>query len=296
MPGQCVFRKHKINRVSIILSKLGIIAGGDALPGKIINHCRATGRSHFVLAFHGQTDPQTVEGTEHAWVHVGAVGKAISAMKNAGATELVMAGKLRRPSWTELRPDALGAKWMARIAGKSLGDDGLLRLIAQELEKEGFRIIGAEDLIGKTILASQGVLGAIQPDEQSTHDIARGIEVALSLGKLDVGQAVIVQQGIVLGVEAIEGTGALITRCQGLHRKGEGGVLIKIAKPGQDRRFDLPTIGVDTVSRAHKAGLRGVAIESDSVQIMHMEDVIKLADELGLFIEGIEVSHECQGS
>ena len=170
------------------MSKLGIIAGGDDLPKKIIQHCRQTKRQHFVIAFHGQTDPDTTEGTEHTWVNIASVGKALEALKNAGVTDLVMAGKMRRPSLLQLRPDRVGAKWLARIAGKGLGDDGLLRIISEELEKEGFRVIGTEELIGEKILAPKGLIGSIKPNSQSLKDAKRGFEVARALGDVDVGQ------------------------------------------------------------------------------------------------------------
>jgi len=127
----------------------------------------------------------------------------------------------------------------------------------------------------------------IIPDEQAEADIKRGIEVARGLGALDVGQAVVVQQGIVLGVEAIEGTDRLIRRCGELRREGPGGVLVKMKKPGQDRRLDLPTIGVNTVREAASAGLRGIAVETGGALVLGRDAVTAEADRMGLFVIGV---------
>ncbi|MEN8236797.1 MAG: UDP-2,3-diacylglucosamine diphosphatase LpxI, partial [Pseudomonadota bacterium] len=274
------------------LPKLGIIAGNDDLPRCVIERCRKINRPYFVLAFKGQTDPQTLDGSDHAWVRLGAVGKALGYMRVAGVEELVLAGGIRRPSWTELRPDRVGAKWLAKLAKHARGDDSIFRILTAELEKEGFRVIGVEDIIGDEILASAGASGAHRPDEQAEQDIARGLEIATHLGRADVGQSVIVQQGIVLGVEAVEGTNALIKRCAELRRPGPGGVLIKIAKPGQERRVDLPTIGSKTVRLTVASGLRGIAVEAGGVQILDKSEVIRLADEHGIFLAGVS----CQKS
>lgn len=271
------------------MRKLGIIAGGRDLPRELIERCRTIGRPHFVIAFKGQTDPETVKDTEHAWVHVGAVGQALMHLRQAGVEDLVMVGPLRRPSWTELRPDVKGALWVARLTRQGFGDDSLLRIITEELEKEGFKVVGVDSLMGDDFLAPLGVMGTVKPDALAQQDVKRGIEVALALGKVDVGQAVIIQQGMVLGVEALEGTDGLIERCKALARPGVGGVLVKIAKPGQDRRVDLPTMGPETVESAMKTGLRGIAVEAGSVQILHRQRLLEKANQAGIFIMGIQV-------
>jgi UDP-2,3-diacylglucosamine hydrolase len=270
--------------------KLGIIAGGKDLPQEVINHCRETSRPYFVLAFEGQTDPAIVRGCDHAWVRLGAIGQAINILKEAAVEDIVMVGPIKRPSWSEIRPDMKGAFWLARLAKNAFGDDSLLRIIIDEIEKEGFRVIGAEDLIGQTILAPVGPLGRYSPDEKAALDIQHAVRVAKLLGDADVGQSVIIQDGIVLGVEAVEGTSELIKRCHGLHRKGPGGILVKMAKANQDRRVDLPTIGEETVRLAVAHGLRGIALEAGSVQILQRPQAIALADQHGLFLVG--VSHE----
>ncbi|MBX9633910.1 MAG: UDP-2,3-diacylglucosamine diphosphatase LpxI, partial [Magnetospirillum sp.] len=169
---------------------------------------------------------------------------------------------------------------------KALGDGGLLRAVARELEGEGFRIVGIDDVLSDC-LAVAGPHGQVVPDDQAQADIQRGHQVAKGIGALDVGQAVIVQQGIVLGVEAIEGTDALIRRCGELRRDGPGGVLVKVKKPGQDRRLDLPTIGTATVQEAARAGLRGIAVEAGGALVLGRDAVAAEADRLNIFVIGI---------
>jgi len=194
---------------------------------------------------------------------------------------------VRRPSLASLMPDWRAAKFFARIGLRALGDDGLLSAIIKELELEGFRVVGIESILGG-LLAPKGPLGRIEPDEQARADIARGLEVARALGALDIGQAAVVQQGIVLGVEAADGTDALIARAGSLRREGPGGVLVKIAKPGQERRVDLPTIGVRTVEAAANAGLRGIAVEAGAALVVDRAAVAAAADGAALFVLGVE--------
>jgi UDP-2,3-diacylglucosamine hydrolase len=204
-------------------------------------------------------------------------------------SELVLAGGIRRPSLLSLRPDLRAAKLFARIGYRALGDDGLLSAVVAELEHEGFRVIGPDQLL-KTEIAREGPLGAIQPNAQSEADIAHGLRIARALGALDIGQAVIVQQGLVLGVEAIEGTDELLRRCVALRREGPGGVLIKIEKPGQERRVDQPTIGPYTVELAAETGLVGIAVEADATIVLDRQKVIRAADRAGLFVVGVRPS------
>jgi DUF1009 family protein len=265
--------------------KLGIIAGSGTLPHKLVENCRETGRDCFVLAFEGETDPAAVEGVDHVWSRLGAAAKNFEIMRQAGVGELVMAGGIRRPSIAGLRPDWRAAQFFARIGLRALGDDGLLKAVVKELEREGFTLVGVESVLNDAV-APVGPFGQHRPDEQALADIAHGFEVAATLGALDIGQAVIVQQGMVLGVEAIEGTDQLIRRCGVLRRDGPGGVLIKAKKPDQERRADLPTIGPQTVEAAHEAGLRGIAVEAWSTLVIERETVTALADRLGLFVIG----------
>ncbi len=268
--------------------KLGILAGRGKLPARIIQACRETGREFYVVAFEDQTAPETVAGVPHTWVRLGAAGSALKRLRDAGVEELVMAGGVHRPSLSALRPDPWTAKVFVKTGARALGDDGLLSALVRALEDEGFRMVGADDVVSD-LLAPQGPLGAVAPEAEAKADIALGIDVALGLGALDVGQAVVVQQGLVLGVEAAEGTDALIERCAGLRRAGPGGVLVKVKKPGQDRRVDLPTIGVSTVTAAAAAGLSGIAVEAGGTLVMDRSAVAETADRVGVFVIGVPV-------
>ncbi|QQP92098.1 UDP-2,3-diacylglucosamine diphosphatase LpxI [Skermanella sp. TT6] len=268
--------------------KLGIIAGGGDLPLRLVEACRSAGREVFVLGLEGHADPEGGKLPVDRWSRLGAAGAMLDALREAGVRDIVLAGRVRRPSLAELKPDWRAARLFARIGARALGDDGLLRAVTSELEGEGFRVVATQDVF-RDLLTPAGNLGAFAPDAQAEVDIARGVEVIRALGHLDVGQAVIVQQGIVLGVEAIEGTDALIDRCGSLRREGPGGVLVKMSKPGQDTRFDLPTVGAVTVERCAAAGLRGIAVEAGKSIMLDRETMAGAADARGLFIVGLEV-------
>lgn len=266
-------------------SKLGIIAGGGEFPGLAIAACRSQDRPFHVLALSGHADPQVIGDAPVDWIRLGEAGTGFKKLHEAGVTELVMIGPVRRPSLRELAPDFRTTKFFAKVGLKALGDDGLLRAVAREIEEEGFRLVGIDDVLADC-LAPKGLFGRHAPDDEAQADIRRGWEVAKGLGALDVGQSVIVQQGIVLGVEAIEGTDRLIRRCAELHRDGPGGVLVKVKKPGQDRRLDLPTIGLGTLREAVAGGLRGICVEAGGSLILDRIQLTEQADSAGLFILG----------
>ena len=265
---------------------LGIVAGGGSLPRRLVEACQDSGRGAFVVAIEGQTDPATVTGADHLWIRIGQSERAISALRQAGARELVLVGAVKRPSMTELRPDRLTFKFLARIGFNSLGDDGLLGAVVKGLEAEGFVLRGVEEFL-HDLLAGEGCFGRFRPDEAAWRDIRRGIAVVRAMGAADVGQATVIQDGLVLGVEALEGTDALLARCGPLRREGPGGVLVKLRKPGQERRADLPTIGVATVQAAAAAGLRGIAVEAGGTLVVDAPAVTVAADRAGLFLIGI---------
>lgn len=271
----------------VVTSPLGLIAGKGDLPRRVIDHCRATSRPVFVIAIAGQTPAEVTSGVPHVKAELGQAGRIIEALHGAGVREIVMAGALRRPALAELKTDWRGAKLLARGLLAAGGDDALLKLVTRELEREGFSVLGVQDIIDG-LLASAGNWTSIAPDASALSDIARGVEVATALGALDVGQSVVVQQGIALGVEAAEGTDALVARCGGLRREGPGGVLVKLAKPGQERRADLPTVGPETVRCAHAAGLRGIAVEAGATLVLDRAGMIAVAEEAGIFLCGVE--------
>lgn len=268
--------------------KLGIIAGGGAIPKKLIECCQAQKRDYFVLAIEGNADKNLItEDIPHQWIRIGQAGTGFKKFHDEHVEEVVMIGTIRRPSLKDLVPDFRTAAFFAKIGMKAIGDDGILRAVVKEIESEGMIVRGIHEVMPE-ILVKKGILGKHKPDKQAWEDIKRGIEVALELGKLDVGQAVIVQQGLVLGVEGIEGTDELIRRCGDYKRKGDGGVLVKLRKPQQDMRIDLPTIGPRSVYRAKETGLKGIAVHAGNGLIVDEQEVIKAADAAGLFVIGID--------
>ncbi|MBB6250434.1 LpxI family protein [Nitrospirillum iridis] len=265
--------------------KLGILAGGGDLPARLVETCRAMGREVFVVALEGQGAVVPPDAPQAAF-RIGAAGAILERLRAEGATEIVLAGRVHRPSLAEMRPDWFAAKFFARIGAKALGDDGILRAVVATLEEEGFRVVAVQDLV-QGLLSPAGPMGALAPDAAAALDIRHGVAVARALGALDVGQAVVVQQGLVLGVEAIEGTDALIERCGALRREGPGPILVKMRKPQQDIRLDLPTIGVTTVRTAAAHGFRGIAVEAGGTLTLGREQVAQAADAAGLFVTGI---------
>ena len=270
------------------MKKLGIIAGKGQLPLLLIDACRQQKRPFFVIRLDGYAEPLS-DDVPHATLRLGAVGKAFDLLRKNKVKQVVMIGAVRRPNVLELRPDLYALRFLCKV-GMHAGDDGLLKSIIRQIEAEGFEVIGADQILTQH-LAYEGIYGKTKPSARAWRDIKKGFEVAKTLGLADVGQAVIVADGLVLGVEAIEGTDALIQRCQSLHRRGTKGVLVKVKKPQQERRADLPTIGVDTVIQAARCGLQGIAVEEGAAFVVRPQEVIKQADKLGLFVVG--VNEEC---
>ncbi len=267
---------------------LGILAGGGRLPGRVAAAAAAAGRAVFIVGLDGFAEAAVLAPWPHVMIRIGAAGRILATLRANRCRDLVLIGAVRRPSVLDLRPDAEGARLLAR-AGRAAfaGDDGLLAAVIKVLGEEGFRVIGAHEILHEA-LAPAGVLGAVAPDAQAMADTDRGIAVARALGAADVGQGCVVQQGLVLAVEAIEGTDAMLARCGPLARPGPGGVLVKLVKPGQDRRADLPTVGPETVRAAAVAGLRGVAFAAGATLLAERAATIDAADRAGLFLLGLD--------
>jgi DUF1009 family protein len=268
--------------------RLAIVAGGGSLPARIAAAARSAGREFFVLALEGQADPAFVERLPHRWMRLGAVGTGFEILKEEGAAEIVFAGQVRRPNLTALRPDRKAIALSTRLAkGFAAGDDSVFQVLVSALEDEGFRVVGAESLLDG-VLAVEGPYGAHRPDARASEDIVRGIVAARAAGAVDSGQAVVVRDGEVIGVEGEDGTDALIARCAAA--EGRGGVLVKVAKPGQERRVDLPTIGPQTVDNAAAARLSGIAVEAGGALVLDRAEVARRADAAGLFVVGVAVT------
>lgn len=268
------------------IKNLGIIAGGGMLPMRLLQECDRREIYPFIVAFEGQTDPSVVEGREHIWIQPGRVGCAIRALKSHDVRDLVFIGALRRPSFSELRPDLKAFIFFLRYGFNFFGDNDLLTSIRHFLEREGFRMHGIHAFV-EDLLTGAGPVGRYKPLKGDWETIRRGIEAAQMLGALDIGQSIIVQQGCVLAVEGAEGTDQLIRRCKPLIRRGRGAILVKMSKPNQDRDIDLPAIGPETVKNAIEAGLIGIVAETGGSLIIDPERVAALADAHKMFVLGV---------
>jgi DUF1009 family protein len=274
------------------LRALGILAGGGPLPGRVAAAAAAAGRKVFVVGLEGFAERGVISPWPHVFLRMGAAGRILSTLKQNGCQDLVLIGPVRRPSFLDLRPDAEGAKLLARIGLAAFsGDDGLLKAVIRVLGEEGFHVLGMQEILNAA-LGPRGLLSRKAPDANAMADINRGITVTKALGAVDVGQCCVVRAGVVIAVEAVEGTDAMLSRCGALLDAMEmakpTGVLVKSVKPGQDRRADLPTIGPDTIRHAAAAGLSGVAYDASGTILAERETCIAQADELGLFLLGFD--------
>jgi DUF1009 family protein len=269
--------------------RLGLIAGGGDLPLRVLDACRASGRDVFVVALEGQADPALVTpGLPHAWVRIGAPGRMIAAFRAAGIDELVMAGRVVRPSLSEIRPDWRAIKFLAARGGRLGGDDDLLSAIIAAIEREeGWRVIPVGVLL-QDLPAPLGVLGRHWPGAEDEADIALGLAAARRLGAADIGQAVVVQQGVVIAEEDALGTDALLARAGQLRRPGRGPVLVKIRKPQQESRADPPVVGPQTVAGAAAGGFAGIAVEAGGTLVLDRPETVRRADAAGLYIVGVD--------
>jgi hypothetical protein len=276
-----------------ISSPIGLVAGGGAMPFAVADSLVARGATPVLFALRGACDPVRVEGFRHHWISVGQLGRAMRLFRAENCRDLVFIGSLVRPALSEIRLDwgtlrVLGRVWAAFRGG----DDHLLSGIGDILEQDGFRMVGVKD-IAPDLLMPQGSLTRAAPDADAIADIARGRAVLGALSPYDVGQAVVVIDGHVVGVEDIEGTDGLLARVARL--RGEGriraraarGVLVKAPKSGQDLRFDLPTLGPRTVEGAARARLAGIAIVAGNTIVAEPQAMIAAADGAGLFVTGL---------
>lgn len=265
----------------------GLIAGRGALPVLLIHYFESHNIPYYILGFSEQTDPALLAGRPHHIGRLGAVGASLAAFKAAGVTHIVLAGQIRRPPLLQLAPDAAGLRLLARM-GISRGDDGLLKAVIRFLEEEGFGVVGAHEILGGVLLPHR-CLTRRHPSNAERDSIAVGLAALRQLAPLDLGQAVVVAEGRVLAVEDIGGTDALLERAAGFDYQGQM-ILIKTAKPGQERRADMPALGLDTMHKAAAAGFAGIAGGAGETLLLQQEEAIAAADAAGLFLCGVPSS------
>jgi len=271
--------------------KLGLIAGGGDLPQAVAQRCEAEGRDLYVVRLEGFADPHLARwpGGDFGMAQIGAILKAL---KKTGCGAVCLAGIVNRPDFKALKPDFKGATLLPGIvAAAAKGDDALLRKILSVFEAEGFAVEGADDILGGETLPA-GALGRIVPTPEQLADLHKALLVAEKSGELDIGQGAVVCDGLVLAVEAQEGTDAMLARVAGLPADLRGspaaakGALGKAPKPIQDLRVDMPVIGPRTVELAAQAGLAGVGGVSGRLILIDRRAIVAAADRLGLFVWG----------
>jgi len=272
---------------------LAIICGGGSFPGAVADAVARRGRRPVMFGIKGWAEAKVIERYAHHWIAIGQAGRFFRLAHAENCREVLFIGTVLRPPITQLRLDWQTIKLMPRVVRAFRGgDDNLLSGIAGVAETGGLRVIGVHD-VAPELFVPEGVLGRYQPSGRDKADIARALKVIATLGPFDIGQAAIVANNHVLAVEAAEGTDNMLARIAELRRLGRVtsppgvGVLVKAPKPGQDRRFDLPSIGPRTIENVARAGLAGLAVAADSTMIAEPELVTAEADRAKIFFVGI---------
>jgi DUF1009 family protein len=276
------------------VTTLGLIAGGGELPRAVAEAARASGRAVFVVPLTGSLSEDWIKDFPHEFHSPGEPGRIIKALKAAGAQEVLLAGRVDRPKFSEMKLDAKGMLLLPKaVAAARQGDDALLRFIVGICENEGLQAISVAEA-APSLVADEGALGRIAPGEEHFGDIMQAFRIVHALGALDVGQAAVVCEGLALSVEAAEGTDAMLARVGHLRESLRGtaakkrGVLAKALKPTQDAKTDMPVVGVETVRRAAAVFLAGIAVEAGAALILDKAAVAAEADRLGLFVTGLK--------
>ena len=263
------------------------------MPFAVADSLTARGINSVLFALRGACDPVAVKRFRHHWISVGAFGRAEKLFRAENCRDLVFIGTLVRPALSEIRLDWGTLRVVSRVvAAFRGGDDHLLSGIGRILEQDGFRMVGIKD-VAPDLLMPEGCITLKSPDENAAADIARGRDVLRALSPFDIGQAAVVIDGHVVGVEDIEGTDGLLARVARLRAEGRiraratRGVLVKAPKSGQDLRFDLPTMGPRTIEGAAAAQLAGIAIVAGNTIVVEPQTMIEAADAAGLFVTGL---------
>ena len=276
-----------------VSSPVGVIAGGGVMPFAVADSLTARGLNPVLFALKGVCDPVATERFHHHWITVGQYGRAKKLFRAENCKNLVFIGTLVRPALSEIRLDWETIRVMGRVwSAFRGGDDHLLSGVGRIFEQEGFRLLGLKE-VAPDLLMPEGCVTRTLPGQDATVDIAKGRDVLRALSPFDIGQAVVVIDGHVVGVEGIEGTDELLARIASLRAAGSirsakgRGVLVKAPKSGQDLRFDLPTIGSRTIEKAAAAALAGVAVLAGNTVVADAQAMIEAADKAGLFVTGL---------
>ncbi len=268
--------------------KIGLIAGKSKFPLIFARAARGRGYQVAAAAHRGETEPALETLVDRlTWVYVGQLGKIIRFFHQEGVTRTVLAGGLTRGRlFTQLRPDLRTLKILRRVRGGA--DDAILRAVAAELEGEGIAVVPSTLFLDE-LLAPAGVLTRTRPTPEQLADISYGFTVAKEIGRLDIGQCVVVRRQVVLALEAVDGTDATIRRGGSLGK--EGAVVVKVSKPGQDLRFDVPAVGLDTIAAMAAVRARALAVEAGKTLVFDKDDMLAAADRAGIAVLGLTDDH-----
>jgi DUF1009 family protein len=268
------------------MSTIGLIAGGGRFPLLFAESARRAGHRVIAVAHRNETDPALEQQVDAlTWVKLGQIGHVLAALRQGGATQSVMLGAItKRRFFADAMLDATGLRVLARVAVRS--DDSLLRAFARFLDEEGVPITDPTPFLLDR-LAREGVMGKHAPTGEELEDARYGLELARGVGRLDLGQTVVVKDRVALAVEALEGTDACIRRGGELASSG-GFVVVKAVKPHQDRRFDLPAVGPETVEAMVAAGGRVLAVEAGATLVMDLDRMVAMADKAKLVLLGVK--------
>lgn len=272
--------------------RVGIIAGSGRLPANVAESLVQAGHKPFVIRVAGEAD-SGFAGYDFDTLAIEQFGSLLPLLKRQRITHVVLAGGIsRRPLLRAIRPTFHLLRLLPRVAAAlARGDDGLLRILVNTIEDNGIKVVGAHQIVPE-LLAIEGRMGAHAPQKEDWADLDAGLEAARAIGALDVGQAAVAIGGRAIALEGIEGTDLLLERVRELRDNGriagrKRGVLVKCAKPNQELRADLPTIGPATIDAAHAAGLVGIGVEAGRSLVMDYGEMVARADRLGLFVVGL---------
>ena len=272
--------------------RIAIVAGSGRLPVDLVENLAAHGHKPFVVLVRGEASPE-LASRDHEDLTVENFAGLAPLLKRQGITHVVFAGGIsRRPKLGALKPSLALLKFLPRaLAALAKGDDGMLRALAAAVEALGVKVVGAHQ-IAPDLLASEGPMTSTAPQKSDWRDLEAAAQAARAIGVLDIGQGAVAIGGRAIALEGVEGTDGMLERVKELRSHGrlaakKRGVLVKCAKPGQELRMDLPSIGPDTVTMAHAAGLAGIGVEADRSLVLDMANVIGEADRLGLFVIGL---------
>jgi UDP-2,3-diacylglucosamine hydrolase len=272
------------------MKTLGLVAGSGSLPAELAASARRAGWRVAAVGLVELADPSLARHVDvFEWVHLGDTVRLFGVLREAGALDVALAGKVPKTFLWErrdaLRPDARAIAALAKLGDRK--DDSLLGAVVELIESEGLRVRSQLEL-APDLLAPVGPLGAVRATPEQEQDVAFGWPIAKAIGALDVGQSVVVQGKAVLALEAVEGTDRTIERGASLAERGRGVVVVKVAKPRQDPRFDVPTIGLATLRTLAKGGGGALAVEAGGTLVLEREALVAEADASGIAVFGVD--------